>query len=71
MCANLHASVREIKLVRMRKVEALVGLTPIALAWVKAVWRAFGGGFGLAHVIWFVNRTGYKTPFCELQNLRR
>jgi hypothetical protein len=38
---------------------------------VKAVWRAFGGGSGLAQVIWFVNRSEYKTPSCELQDLRR
>jgi hypothetical protein len=34
MCDNLHASVYEIKLVSMRRVEALVGrLTPTAFRW--------------------------------------
>jgi hypothetical protein len=35
------------------------------------VWRAFGGGSGLAQVIGFVNCSEYKTPPCELQDLRR
>ena len=38
---------------------------------VKAVWRAFGGGSGFAQVIWFVNRSNYKPPSCELQDTRR
>jgi hypothetical protein len=38
---------------------------------VKAVWRAFGGGSGLAQVTFAVNRSKYKTPFYELQDLRR
>jgi hypothetical protein len=25
----------------------------------------------LAQVIWLVNRSDYKTPYCELQDLRR
>jgi hypothetical protein len=43
----------------------------VAREWVKAVCRALGGGSGFAHVIWFVNRSEYKTPSCELQDLRR
>jgi hypothetical protein len=42
-----------------------------AFEWVKAVWRAFGGGSGLAHVIWFVIFSEYKTYTCALQDLRR
>jgi len=43
----------------------------VSWAWVKAVWRVFGGGSGLDQTIWFVNRQKYKIPFRELQDLRR
>jgi hypothetical protein len=42
----------------------------VAWAWVKAVWRAFGGGSGLAQVT-FVIFPEYKTFTCELEDLRR
>jgi hypothetical protein len=50
--------------------EALAKRVTTAFRWVKAVWRAFGSGSGLAQVT-FVNCSEYKTPSCELQDLRR
>jgi hypothetical protein len=44
------------------------GLHRVAWAWVKAVWRVFGGGSGLAQVIWFINCSKYKFAGIDVQD---
>jgi hypothetical protein len=38
----------------------LLAQRSVSWAWVKAVWRAFGGGSGFAHVIWFYELESHR-----------